>query len=150
MEEKEILEEKKDGLKISEEVIAVITGVSASETEGVVSVGSGSIASNWTELISGKKNSAKGIKISMGEKTVAIEIQLIVKYGVRITDVASAVQENVKNAVEEMTGLSVDKVDVRVTGIKSVQAEKKAEQTDEAKEENIKEENAEENSGEQD
>lgn len=149
MEEKEILEEKKDGLKISEEVIAVITGVSASETEGVVSVGSGSIASNWTELISGKKNSAKGIKISMGEKTVAIEIQLIVKYGVRITDVASAVQENVKNAVEEMTGLSVEKVDVRVTGIKTVQAEKKAEQTDEAKED-IKEEKSEENSGEQD
>lgn len=148
MEEKEIMEENKDSLKISEEVISVITGVSASETEGVVSVGSGSIASNWTELISGKKNNAKGIKISMGENTVTIEIQLVVKYGVRITDVAAAVQENVKNAVEEMTGLSVEKVDVRVTGIKTVQAENKQAE-DDSKEENSVEENTEENGGEQ-
>lgn len=149
MEEKEIMEEKKDSLKISEEVISVITGVSASETDGVVSVGSGSIASNWTELISGKKNNAKGIKISMGDNTVAIEIQLVVKYGVRITDVAAAVQENVKTAVEEMTGLSVEKVDVRVTGIKAVQAENKPAEEDEKKDETSAEENTEENGGEQ-
>ncbi len=126
MEEKEILTENKDSLKISDEVIAVITGVAASETEGVFSVGTGSFASGWTELLGGKKNNAKGIKVVMGEGTVSIEIQLVVKYGVRITDVASSVQENVKNAVEEMTGFTVEKVDVKVAGIKTA-PEKKTE-----------------------
>ncbi len=127
MEEKELMEEKKDTLKISDEVVAVITGVAASETEGVFSVGTGSFASGWTELLSGKKNNAKGIKVVMGEGTVTIEIQLVVKYGVRITDVAASVQENVKNAVEEMTGFTVEKVDVKVVGIKAAPEVKKEE-----------------------
>lgn len=127
MEEKELMEEKKDTLKISDEVVAVITGVAASETEGVFSVGTGSFASGWTELLSGKKNNAKGIKVVMGEGSVTIEIQLVVKYGVRITDVAASVQENVKNAVEEMTGFTVEKVDVKVVGIKAAPEVKKEE-----------------------
>ena len=121
------MEEKKDTLKISDEVVAVITGVAASETEGVFSVGTGSFASGWTELLGGKKNNAKGIKVVMGEGSVTIEIQLVVKYGVRITDVAASVQENVKNAVEEMTGFTVEKVDVRVVGIKAAPEVKKEE-----------------------
>lgn len=124
MEEKEIMEVKKDSIKISDEVVAVITGVAASETDGVYSVGTGSIASNWTEIISGKKNNSKGIKIVMGENTVSVEINLTVKYGVRISDVAKAVQENVKSSVEEMTGFTVEKVDVKVVGIKAEQAAK--------------------------
>lgn len=127
MEEKELMEEKKDTLKISDEVVAVITGVAASETEGVFSVGTGSFASGWTELLGGKKNNAKGIKVVMGEGSVTIEIQIVVKYGVRITDVAASVQENVKNAVEEMTGFTVEKVDVRVVGIKASPETKKEE-----------------------
>lgn len=63
----------------------------------------------------------------MGEGSVTIEIQLVVKYGVRITDVAASVQENVKNAVEEMTGFTVEKVDVRVVGIKAAPEVKKEE-----------------------
>lgn len=135
MEEKELMEEKKDTLKISDEVVAVITGVAASETEGVFSVGTGSFASGWTELLGGKKNNAKGIKVVMGEGSVTIEIQLAVKYGVRITDVAASVQENVKNAVEEMTGFTVEKVDVRVVGIKaSPEAKKEEAEKEEPKE----------------
>lgn len=135
MEEKELMEEKKDTLKISDEVVAVITGVAASETEGVFSVGTGSFASGWTELLGGKKNNAKGIKVVMGERSVTIEIQLVVKYGVRITDVAASVQENVKNAVEEMTGFTVEKVDVRVVGIKaSPEAKKEEAEKEEPKE----------------
>ncbi len=125
----------KDCVKISEEVVAAITGVAASETEGVASVGNNSIASNWTELISGKKNNTKGIKIAMTEDTVEIEILLTVKYGVSIPEVAANVQFNVKNSVEEMTGLKVEKVDVRVTGIKTVAEEKKTEEKKEITEE---------------
>ncbi len=135
MEEKELMEEKKDTLKISDEVVAVITGVAASETEGVFSVGTGSFASGWTELLGGKKNNAKAIKVVMGEGSVTIEIQIVVKYGVRITDVAASVQENVKNAVEEMTGFTVEKVDVRVVGIKaSPEAKKEEAEKEEPKE----------------
>lgn len=126
MEEKMTIEEIKDDVKISDEVIAVITGVAASETEGVAAVGNGSIASNWTELISGKKNTSKGIRLSVEEDKVSVEVQIAVKYGVCIPDVALAVQTNVKNAVEEMTGLTVAKIDVRVTGIKTEPEEKKA------------------------
>ncbi len=133
MEEKNNI--SKDSVKISEEVVASITGVAASETEGVASVGGNSIASNWTELISGKKNNTKGIKITMNENVVEIEILLTVKYGVSIPEVASNVQYNVKNAVEEMTGLVVEKVDVRVTGIKTVAEDKKTEEKKEIIEE---------------
>ncbi len=117
----------KDSVKISEEVVASITGVAAAETEGVASVGGNSIASNWAELISGKKNNAKGIKITMNEDVVELEVLLTVKYGVSIPEVAANVQFNVKNSVEEMTGLKVEKVDVRVTGIKTSGEEKKNE-----------------------
>ncbi len=119
--------EKIDGIEIAEEVVAVITGVSASETEGVAQVGSGSLASNWTELISGKKNNAKGIKILMGEGNVSIDIQIVVKYGAKIQEVASMVQENVKNSVEEMTGINVTRVDVTVVGVKTMSAKEKKE-----------------------
>ena len=125
MEEKDIMNTKGDCIKISDEVIAVIAGIATTETEGVASVGAGGIAANWTELISGKKNNSKGIKVEIEEKNVSIEIQLVVKYGVNIPEVASSVQYAVKNAVEEMTGLSVEKIDVKVIGIKTVAEEKK-------------------------
>ena len=56
MEEKDLINKSGDSVKISDEVISVITGIAASEVEGVASVGGGSIAANWAELISGKKN----------------------------------------------------------------------------------------------
>jgi uncharacterized alkaline shock family protein YloU len=125
MEERDLVNTSGDSIKISDEVIAVITGIAASETEGVVAVGSGGIAANWTELISGKKNNSKGIKTEIKEKECNIEIQIVVKYGVSIPEVAANVQYSVKNAVEEMTGLTVEKIDVKVVGIKTVAEEKK-------------------------
>lgn len=125
MEEKDLVNTSGDSIKISDEVIAVITGIAASETEGVASVGTSGIAANWTELISGKKNISKGIKTEITEAGCNIEIQIVVKYGVSIPEVASNVQYGVKNAVEEMTGLNVEKIDVKVVGIKTVAEEKK-------------------------
>lgn len=131
MEEKALVEEKIDAVKISDEAIAVITGVAASEVEGVASIGTSNIAKNWAEIIVGKKNSAKGVKIEIEENEVSIEMQITVKYGVSIPDVARLVQENVKNAVEEMTGLNVKKVDVKVMGVKL--EDKKAEKESDEK-----------------
>ncbi len=125
MEEKDLINQSGDSVKISEEVIAVITGIATSETEGVVSAGTGGIASGWAELISGKKSSSKGIKIEMAEDGISVEISLIVKYGVNIPEVAANVQVNVKNSIEEMTGLSVKNIDVKISGIRTENEEKK-------------------------
>ncbi|MDP4133179.1 MAG: Asp23/Gls24 family envelope stress response protein [Bacillota bacterium] len=110
--------ENTDSVKISEEVIAIITGVAASDIEGVSNVGNSGIAANWTEIIAGKKNNSKGIKIELNEEKVIIDINITVNYGTCIPDVARNVQDAVKKSVEEMTGLVVEKVNVRVAGIK--------------------------------
>ena len=125
MEEKDLMNKSGDSVKISEEVIAVITGIAVSETEGVVSVGAGGIASGWAELISGKKNNSKGIKIEMAESEVNVEVAIVVKYGVNIPEIAANVQINVKNSIEEMTGLNVNGIDVKIVGIKTEAQEKK-------------------------
>ncbi len=65
----------------------------------------------------GRKNFAKGVKVEVGEKEAAVDLFIIVKYGVRIPDIALAVQENVKQAIETMTGLSVVEVNVHVQGV---------------------------------
>ena len=131
MEEKDLINMSGDSVKISEEVIAVITGIAASETEGVISVGAGSLASGWAEFISGKKNTSKGIKIVMNDSGVDVEVALVVKYGVNIPEIASNVQVNAKNSIEEMTGLNVNKIDVKIIGIKTEAPEKKAPEKEE-------------------
>ena len=65
----------------------------------------------------GRKNFAKGVKVEVGEKEAAVDLYIIVKYGVRIPDVALAAQENVKQAIENMTGLSVVEVNIHVQGV---------------------------------
>ena len=69
------------------------------------------------DLLSGKKNLAKGIKVEVGEKDTKIDVNIIVEYGVRIPDVAFEIQNKVKKAVETMTGLKVIEVNVHVQGV---------------------------------
>ena len=64
-----------------------------------------------------KKPVTSGIKANIGEETVSVDINIVVKYGVRIPEVAWEVQDAVKREIELMTGLTVDKVNVRVVGI---------------------------------
>ena len=70
-----------------------------------------------TEVLSGKKNLAKGIKVDVGEKETKIDVNIIVEYGTRIPDVAYEIQTKVKKAVETMTGLKVVEVNVHVQGV---------------------------------
>lgn len=65
----------------------------------------------------GRKSFSKGVKVEAGESQVVIDISIIVKYGVRIPDVAWKIQEKCKQAVESMTGLEVKKVNVNVQGV---------------------------------
>ena len=103
-------------IKIADEVVAVIAGFAVSEVPGVSNM-AGGFAGGITEVLSGKKNLAKGIKVEAGEKETKIDVNIIVEYGVRIPDVAFEIQNRVKKAVETMTGLSVVEVNVHVQGV---------------------------------
>lgn len=102
-------------IRIADEVVKIIAGMSAIEINGVAGM-SGGIAGGIAELL-GKKNLTKGIKVEVGEKEAAIDIYVIINYGVRIPDVAAQIQSSVKKAVERMTGLIVVEVNVNVQGI---------------------------------
>lgn len=100
---------------IADEVIAVITGLAAMEVEGVASM-----AGNATrELISkiGIKTLSKGVKVDVLDNVVTISATLNLKYGYNIKAVSVKVQEKVKASVENMTGLTVADVNIRVAGI---------------------------------
>lgn len=111
----EVLDEN-EGVKISNDVIAIIAGVAVSEVPGVYGM-SGGFAGGISEVLKGKKNLAKGIKVDSTETEAKIDVNIIVEYGSRIPDVAFEIQNRVKKAVENMTGLKVEKVNVHVQGV---------------------------------
>ena len=102
------------------DVIATIAGVAATEVSGVAGM-SGGISSGITEML-GKKNLTKGVKVEVGTQEAAIDLNIVVEYGSELQKVAEAVQENVKKAVETMTGLQVVEVNVNILGV-NVKAE---------------------------
>ena len=111
-----VYEKEKIGeVEIADEVVAIIAGLAATEVEGVAGM-SGGIAGGIAEIL-GRKNFSKGVKVEVGEKEAAIDLYIIVKYGVRIPDIALNVQEAVKAAIENMTGLSTVEVNVHVQGV---------------------------------
>lgn len=103
-------------IKISDEVVGVIADLAASEIKGVVGMSSG-IAQGITQILSGKKNLTKGVKINIEDESASIDLYLVIEYGLRIPDVASKVQENVKRTVESLTGLNVSAVNVFVQNV---------------------------------
>ena len=109
-------------IKIADDVVAVIAGVAVSEVSGVAEM-AGGFAGAITEVLSGKKNLAKGIKVEVGDKDTKIDVNIIVEYGVRIPDVAFEIQNRVKKAVETMTGLNVVEVNVHVQGVNTEEKE---------------------------
>lgn len=120
MEHEHLLErtETKDGsnsVRIADDVVGVIAAMAAMEIDGVAGM-SGTLVTDMAEML-GKKNLSKGVKVQVGEKEAAIDLFLVVEYGVRIPDVAYRVQEAVKRAVESMTGLDVVEVNIHVQGV---------------------------------
>lgn len=105
-----------EGIQISNDVIAVIAGVAVSEVPGVAGM-VGRFAGGITEVFSGKKNLAKGIKVEATDTQAKIDVNIIVEYGSRIPDVAFEIQKRVKKAIEEMTGLKVEEVNIHVQGV---------------------------------
>lgn len=102
-------------IKIADEVVGIIAGLAATEVPGVAGM-SGGIAGGIAEML-GRKNLSKGVKVEVGEKEAAIDLFIIVEYGVKIPDVSWQIQESVKKAVETMTGLKVVEVNIHVQGV---------------------------------
>lgn len=102
-------------VRIADEVIAIIAGLAATEAEGV-----SSMAGNITnELVSklGMKNLSKGIKIEIKENVVRVDVALNIRFGYAIPEVSTKVQERVKSAIENMTGLEVSNINIRIAGV---------------------------------
>lgn len=102
-------------VQIADDVVAIIAGLAATEVEGVDSM-YGNITN---ELVSklGMKNLAKGVKAILDEDGVVVELALNVKFGYNIMAVSSKVQEKVKTAIETMTGLEVELVNIRIANV---------------------------------
>ena len=105
----------KGEVKIADEVVAIIAALAATEVEGVASM-----AGNITnELISrlGMKNLSKGVKVDVLEGVVTVSLTLNLKYNYSVVEVSGKVKEKVKNAIENMTGLEVADVNIKVAGV---------------------------------
>ena len=108
-------------IKYANEVIAIIAGVAASEVEGIAGMcTSGGIS----DIIGRNRNITRGVKVEIGSEEASVDLYIIVEYGSPIQKVAAEVQENVRKAIETMTGLRVVCVDVHVQGV-SFEKEKK-------------------------
>ena len=109
-------EDKIGNVKISIDVIATVAGIATTEIKGVAGM-SGSVVGGIAEILGGKKNKGKGVKVELGEDSCNIDVYIVVDYGASIPDIAWEVQENVKNSVESMTGMTVNKVNIHVEGV---------------------------------
>lgn len=110
-----IKEENLGEVKIADEVVAIIAGLAAMEVEGVASM-----SGNATrELISklGMKSLSKGVKVDVLEGIVTVSLKLNLKYGYSVMDICKKVQDKVKSAIENMTGLEVADVNIRIAGV---------------------------------
>lgn len=131
----EEIKTENEGIQISDDVVAVIAGVAVSEVPGVAGM-AGGFAGGITEVFSGRKNLAKGIKVEVTETQAKIDVNIIVEYGSRIPDVAFEIQNRVKKAVESMTGLKVEEVNVHVQGVNTDTSKGEAKQEDSVEAEN--------------
>lgn len=84
---------------------------------------SGGFAGGFAELL-GRKNLSKGVKVEVGQREAAVDVSVIIEYGHRIPEVASAIQQNVKRSIENMTGLTVVEVNVQIHDVQFKNQEK--------------------------
>lgn len=102
-------------VQIADEVVAIIAGLAATEVEGVVSM-NGNITNELVGKL-GMKNLSKGVKVSFAPESVTVYLVLTLEYGYSIPKTSKQVQERVKLAIENMTGLTVSEVNVRIAGV---------------------------------
>ena len=109
-------------VQIADEVVAIIAGLAATEVEGVASM-----AGNITNELIGKlgvKNLSKGVKVLVTDRSVDVDLALNIEYGYSIMKVSEKVQDRVKSAIENMTGLEVAMVNIRIVNVNMGKEEK--------------------------
>ncbi len=121
-----------DSIRISSEVIAVITSIISSDIPGVAGM-SGGVVGGIAERL-GRKDMTKGIKVQVDENKVSIDLNIIVEYGVSIVDTTDKLKKEIRGNVEKTTGLKVETIDINVQGI-SVPGEEEEVEEKEKKEE---------------
>jgi uncharacterized alkaline shock family protein YloU len=107
-------------VQIADEVVASIAALAATEVKGV-SAPSGSATNELAGKL-GKKNLSKGVKVLVNPDAVSVDMALTLDYGYGIPETAKQVQEKVKLAIENMTGLQVKEVNIRIAGVNIVKA----------------------------
>ena len=127
-----IKKESNGTISFANEVISTIAGLAAMDIDGVAGM-SGGLVDGITEFL-GKKNFSQGIKVEVGKEEVAIDIFIIVNYGISIPDVCQNIQQSVVKAIETMTGLHVIEVNVGIQGVAFKNEAVQLEAPDEAQE----------------
>ncbi len=102
-------------VQIADDVVAIIAGLAATEVEGVKAM-AGNITNELVAKL-GMKNLSKGVEVEVADSKVEVSLALILAYGYNIPDVSKKVQDKVKTAIENMTGLSVSAVNVRIANV---------------------------------
>ncbi|TCT22620.1 putative alkaline shock family protein YloU [Melghiribacillus thermohalophilus] len=108
-------------VEIAPEVIEIISGIAANEVSGVAGM-RGSFASSVTERL-GKKNHGKGVKVELTDSGIKIDVYAVFDFGVSIPKIAKTVQENIHQALKNMTALDIQEVNVHVVGVQMEQKE---------------------------
>ncbi|WP_274361573.1 Asp23/Gls24 family envelope stress response protein [Paenibacillus thermotolerans] len=107
--------EQSGSIRIADDVVATVAGLAALETPGIAAM-SGGISEGWAKRLSGK-NAQKGVSVEVGNVEAAVDLRVIVHYGVAIHNVCRDLQERVRESIENMTGLRVVEVNVKVEGV---------------------------------
>jgi len=109
-------EEQNGSISFANDVVATIAGLATIEIEGVAGM-SGGLSGGLAELL-GLKNLTKGVKVEVGREECAIDLYVVVNYGVEIPTMCEKIQTNVKKAVETMTGLRAVEINVHIQGVR--------------------------------
>ncbi len=117
--------ENEGTITYANEVVAIIAGVATNEVEGIAGM---CTIGGISDILGRNKNITRGVKVEIGSEEASIDLYIIVEYGTPIQKAASDVQENVRKAVESMTGLKVVRVDVHVQGVSFEKENKEAQQ----------------------
>lgn len=128
------LDENQDGtVSFATDVVATIAGLAATEVEGVASMSNASASSGFADMFSRKstRNFTKGVHIDLEGNSVTVDVSITVEYGSPVPDVARGIQENVKKAIETMSGLEVRSVDVHVNSVSFEREQRAAAELDE-------------------
>ncbi len=110
-------------IHISEEVLAVTAAAAALEVEGVGGLAA-NLGSDLAELLAGRKNLSRGVRVTVAESVVTVDISVLIRYGFAVQKAARAVQDAVASAIENASGLHVEAVNVHVVGVSLAQSKK--------------------------